>query len=240
MVTNLGTPIDGTLGRLPCKWRLTFELMVGLVPTFCLQFFHDRPALMNYKKIDAASYGRVATEFDCLMELLSAPIAMRMILLGELNSSDCVLDIGTVTGLVALRGAPLLTEDRVIAVDHSRGMAGSKPPSALNPIRRSCDKFNELNVSSAAPWTLGEAATLGGEVVRARGKLAVDRIDAFRTDSDPGRGAQGGCCVSALLQQLTAGVDHRERPNNPFKRLSSDAGFSRLTGSEISSSIEQI
>jgi phosphatidylethanolamine/phosphatidyl-N-methylethanolamine N-methyltransferase len=77
---------------------------------------------VNYKQIDAASYDKVAAEFDRLTERFSAPIAMRIIELARLKPSDCILDVGTGTGLVALRVARLLAGGRVIGIDHSPGM----------------------------------------------------------------------------------------------------------------------
>ncbi len=88
-----------------------------------LQRFHHRgPALVNYKQIDAASYDEVAGEFDRLTERFSTPIAMRIIELAQLRPSDCILDVGTGTGLVALRVARLLAGGRVVGIDHSPGM----------------------------------------------------------------------------------------------------------------------
>jgi len=80
------------------------------------------PAIVNYKKIDAASYDRVAGEFDRLTEWLSAPIAMQMIELAHLKPSDCILDVGTGTGLLALQAARFVSGGRVVGVDHSAGM----------------------------------------------------------------------------------------------------------------------
>jgi ubiquinone/menaquinone biosynthesis C-methylase UbiE len=83
---------------------------------------HHGSGVVNYKNIDAASYDKVATEFDRLTERFSAPIAMRMIELAHLKPSDWILDVGTGTGLVALRAAQLLAGGRVVGIDHSRRM----------------------------------------------------------------------------------------------------------------------
>ena len=77
---------------------------------------------MDYKKVDARSYDRVAVEFDRLTEWLSTPLARRIIQLADLKASDSVLDVGTGTGLVAVLAGPLVPKGRVVGVDHSAGM----------------------------------------------------------------------------------------------------------------------
>jgi ubiquinone/menaquinone biosynthesis C-methylase UbiE len=89
--------------------------------------------VVNYKKIDAASYDIVAEEFDSLTEWLSAPIALQMIKLAHLKPSDSILDVGTGTGLLALQAARLVSGGQVVGVDHSRGMI----EQARNKARRS-------------------------------------------------------------------------------------------------------
>lgn len=104
---------------------------------------------MNYKQIDAASYDRVAAEFDRLTERLSAPIAMRMIKLAQLRPSDCILDVGTGTGLVALRAARLLSGGRVIGIDHSQGM-----------IEQACAKARRSSVGEFVIFRRSDAEQL--------------------------------------------------------------------------------
>ena len=104
---------------------------------------------MNYKQIDAASYDRVAAEFDRLTERLSAPIAMRMIKLARLRPSDCILDVGTGTGLVALRAARLLSGGRVIGIDHSQGM-----------IEQACAKARHSSVGEFVIFRRSDAEQL--------------------------------------------------------------------------------
>src|SRR5262249_36683759 len=103
----------------------------------------------NYKSIDAASYDGVAAEFDRLTERLSAPIAMRMIQLAQLKTSDCILDVGTGTGLVALRAAKLLSEGRVIGIDHSQRM-----------IEQARNKARRLGLGEVVTFTLSDAEHL--------------------------------------------------------------------------------
>jgi len=79
-------------------------------------------AASEYKRLDAASYDDAAADFDRLTERFSGPLATRMLDLAELNSSDRVLDVGTGTGLVALRAGRLVQNGGVIGIDHSPGM----------------------------------------------------------------------------------------------------------------------
>jgi SAM-dependent methyltransferase len=76
----------------------------------------------NYKQLDAASYDNAAAEFDRLTERFNGPLAMRILDLAQLQATDHVLDVGTGTGLVALRAAPLAENGRVVGIDHSSGM----------------------------------------------------------------------------------------------------------------------
>jgi ubiquinone/menaquinone biosynthesis C-methylase UbiE len=76
----------------------------------------------NYKQVDAASYDLAAVEFDRLTERFNGPLAMRMLEFAQLRAKDHVLDVGTGTGLVALRAGSLAKNGRIIGIDHSSGM----------------------------------------------------------------------------------------------------------------------
>jgi ubiquinone/menaquinone biosynthesis C-methylase UbiE len=76
----------------------------------------------DYKRLDAASYDDAAAEFDRLTERFNGPLAARILELAGLQPSDHVLDVGTGTGLVALRAGALAQNGRVIGIDHSAGM----------------------------------------------------------------------------------------------------------------------
>src|SRR5438128_2478767 len=76
----------------------------------------------NYKQLDAASYDSAAAEFDRLTERFNGPLAARILDLAQLHATDHVLDVGTGTGLVALRAGGLAQNGRVVGIDHSSGM----------------------------------------------------------------------------------------------------------------------
>ena len=78
--------------------------------------------LFAHKQRDAASYDAVAADFDYFTERLSDVMAVRLVELSRLEPTDHVLDIGTGTGLVALRASSYITGGRVIGIDHSPGM----------------------------------------------------------------------------------------------------------------------
>jgi SAM-dependent methyltransferase len=78
--------------------------------------------LFAHKQRDAASYDAVAADFDYFTERLSDVMADRLVELSHLEPTDQVLDIGTGTGLVALRASSYINGGRVIGIDHSPGM----------------------------------------------------------------------------------------------------------------------
>jgi ubiquinone/menaquinone biosynthesis C-methylase UbiE len=79
-------------------------------------------SVSGYKQVDAASYDLAAAEFDRLTERFNGPLATRMLELAQLRANDHVLDVGTGTGLVALRAGSLAKDGCVIGIDHSSGM----------------------------------------------------------------------------------------------------------------------
>lgn len=86
----------------------------------------------DYKQLDAASYDSAAAEFDRLSERFNVALAMRMLDMARLRSTDHVLDVGTGTGLVALRAGTLTANGRVVGIDHSSGMLEQACAKALS------------------------------------------------------------------------------------------------------------
>ncbi|MGE0470186.1 MAG: methyltransferase domain-containing protein [Nitrospira sp.] len=76
-----------------------------------------------FKTQDAASYNPVAQSFDRFVSQLSVPVASRLVALAGLTSDNHVLDVGTGTGIVALRAAATMGPlGKVVGIDLSDGM----------------------------------------------------------------------------------------------------------------------
>ncbi|MDP3659113.1 class I SAM-dependent methyltransferase [Phenylobacterium sp.] len=89
------------------------------------------------KLSDAASYDANAGDFDALTERFAAPLAERMLDLAGLSAADALLDVGTGSGLVALRAAARTPQGRAVGIDHSVGM-----------LQQARDKAKRLNVAA--------------------------------------------------------------------------------------------
>ncbi len=77
----------------------------------------------TFKTRDAASYDGVTEQFDRFTERLSSPLAAKMVSLAKIKTGDCVLDVGTGTGVVALQAAQKIgTAGKVFGIDLSEGM----------------------------------------------------------------------------------------------------------------------
>lgn len=77
----------------------------------------------EFKTHDAASYNQVAQSFDRLVTQLSAPVAARLVALAGLTPNNHVLDVGSGTGIVALRAASTMgPSGKVVGIDLSDGM----------------------------------------------------------------------------------------------------------------------
>lgn len=76
----------------------------------------------EFKQIDASSYDGVAETFEQMSERYSKPAIERLLALAGIGPQDRVLDLGSGTGVVALRAAAIATGGQVTGVDHSEGM----------------------------------------------------------------------------------------------------------------------
>jgi ubiquinone/menaquinone biosynthesis C-methylase UbiE len=67
--------------------------------------YAQKPDDRSFKARDASSYDSVVDEFDRFTQLLTSPLARRMVHLAQPVSGDRTLDVGTGTGIVALEAA---------------------------------------------------------------------------------------------------------------------------------------
>jgi ubiquinone/menaquinone biosynthesis C-methylase UbiE len=77
----------------------------------------------RFKLADAASYDGCADAFDRFETASAGPLAARLVALAGVGRSQRVLDVGTGTGIVALRASAVVgPEGRVVGIDLSEGM----------------------------------------------------------------------------------------------------------------------
>ena len=77
----------------------------------------------SFKARDASSYDSVVDEFDRFTQLLTSPLARRIVALARPVSGERILDVGTGTGIVALDAATRAGKGgRVVGIDLSEAM----------------------------------------------------------------------------------------------------------------------
>ncbi|MGH9946527.1 MAG: class I SAM-dependent methyltransferase, partial [Pyrinomonadaceae bacterium] len=85
----------------------------------------------TFKTRDATSYDSLTEQFDYFTERLTSPLAMRMVELAKIGPSDSVLDVGTGTGVVALKAAEQIGDNgRICGIDLSENMLAAAEAKA--------------------------------------------------------------------------------------------------------------
>jgi len=80
----------------------------------------------DFKIADATSYDAHVRDFERFSNLLTTPLARRMIAMADISAGQRVLDIGTGTGVVALEAAKAAGDrGKCIGVDLSEKMLAS-------------------------------------------------------------------------------------------------------------------
>lgn len=103
----------------------------------------------EFKTQDAASYNQVAQSFDRLVTQLSAPVAARLVALAGLAPNNHVLDVGSGTGIVALRAAGTMgPSGRVVGIDLSDGMLEVARQNAREQGLADCVEFRKMDAES--------------------------------------------------------------------------------------------
>jgi SAM-dependent methyltransferase len=104
---------------------------------------------LGYKQVDAASYDAAAAEFDRLSERLVTPFSEAMLGHACIAPEDRILDVGTGSGLVALRAATLVAKGKVVGIDHSSGM-----------LKQASAKVHERGLGDTVSFRLMDAEEL--------------------------------------------------------------------------------
>jgi SAM-dependent methyltransferase len=105
----------------------------------------------GFKAQEASGYDAVAESFDRLTERFSGALAERLLSLADPKAGDRVLDIGTGTGLVALRAARRVSpRGAVLGIDISRGMLERARQKAVEQGVAESVRFEEMDAEALA------------------------------------------------------------------------------------------
>lgn len=100
----------------------------------------------TFKTRDAASYDSLTEQFDHYTERLTSPLAERMVMLARIQPSDRVLDVGTGTGVVALRAAKAVGKGgKVCGIDLSERMLETARAKADRHDLQSQIEFRQMD-----------------------------------------------------------------------------------------------
>lgn len=104
----------------------------------------------DFKARDAGSYDPFIEQFDAFASRFCAPFADRLIALSCVASSERILDVGTGTGVVALRAVPRVgPQGLVVGIDLSDGMLHQARAKAARANVRELD-FQKMDAEALA------------------------------------------------------------------------------------------
>lgn len=104
----------------------------------------------DFKARDASSYDPFIEQFDAFTSRFCAPFADRLLALSGVAASERILDVGTGTGVVALRAVPLVgPRGLVVGIDLSGGMLHQARAKAGRAQVRQLD-FQKMDAEALA------------------------------------------------------------------------------------------